>query len=628
MKINFKRAVAAGMILSLYSSSVFAMNFKDVPQIFWAYQYINDVAEKGFITADAAGYFKPNDNINKFDTAKILAKVAGYKYTDLTDDDKSFYNDAYDKYKSLLTSYAKKYTKWSSISDREIAFLLQKNIFTESDLDKFIVKEGKTEKLRALSKEEAAMYLTKLLGDLVVPNQMYGFTFADDSSIAADYKPYVYCLYKSGIITGDDKNKFSPKTAVTKTTLSVMLSKTLKFIEDNKVQKVDTISGTIDKVYSGIGAVQIISESGSKNVYKVSADAMIRIDDSNKTLNDLKENMTFKATLNNSIIVELEAKSYSTKPDIDPSIKLQNINGVVDSISNSNPKTISIKIQMINPTGGVITQIQKYTLADSCKINRDNNPVNLDSISNGEIVKIEYNDEKAYSITVEEKNKRINGTLLEKKYDSGNVYLVIETSSNEKYELKVTSDTSISRKRDGKVSWSDLKIGDKVTATCEYNKLTDVYAEGEVATKEGWIQEVRISKDGVAIIKIKDTDDSVKEYTANQGKVDIYSLRINNKVKINIDSNEIDSLIVIDKSELNYFGEVQRIFDNTTIRIKTESNNEIEVQCNKDTKFKDENGRDINISGIYRKDKVYIVMNDNGSNCAKTVTIVYSNRWS
>ena len=113
--------------------------------------------------------------------------------------------------------------------------------------------------------------------------------------------------------------------------------------------------------------------------------------------------MTFKATLNNSIIVELEAKSYSTKPDIDPSIKLQNINGVVDSISNSNPKTISIKIQMINPTGGVITQIQKYTLADSCKINRDNNPVNLDSISNGEIVKIEYNDEKAYSITVEEK---------------------------------------------------------------------------------------------------------------------------------------------------------------------------------------------------------------------------------
>ena len=272
MKINFKRAVAAGMILSLYSSSVFAMNFKDVPQIFWAYQYINDVAEKGFITADAAGYFKPNDNINKFDTAKILAKVAGYKYTDLTDDDKSFYNDAYDKYKSLLTSYAKKYTKWSSISDREIAFLLQKNIFTESDLDKFIVKEGKTEKLRALSKEEAAMYLTKLLGDLVVPNQMYGFTFADDSSIAADYKPYVYCLYKSGIITGDDKNKFSPKTAVTKTTLSVMLSKTLKFIEDNKVQKVDTISGTIDKVYSGIGAVQIISESGSKNVYKVSAE--------------------------------------------------------------------------------------------------------------------------------------------------------------------------------------------------------------------------------------------------------------------------------------------------------------------------------------------------------------------
>ena len=485
----------------------------------------------------------------------------------------------------------------------------------------------KNEKLRALSKEEAAMYLTKLLGDLVTPNLMNGFDFADDASITSDYKSYVYCLYKNGIITGDENNKFNPKSAVTKTTLSVMLSKTLGFIEDSKAPKFKSISGTIDKVYSGIGAVQVISLSGNKNVYKISSDAVIKIDDSNKNLTDLKENMTFNATLNNSIIVEIEAKSYSTKPDVGPNIKLQNINGIVDSISNNDPKTISIKIQMLNPSGGVITQIQKYTLAEGCKINRNDSPINLDSIANGEIVKIEYNDEKAYSITVEEKNKRINGILLEKKYESGNVYLVIENSDKEKYELKVTSDTSINRKNNGKISWSDLKIGDKITATAEYSKLTDVYAEGEVATKEGWIEEVKILKDGSAIIKIKDTDNSFREYTASVGKVDVYSLRVNNKVKINIDSNEIDSIIVIDKSQMNYFGEVQRIFDNTTIRIKTDMNNEIEIQCNKDTKFKDEKGRDINISGIYRKDKIFVVMSDTSSSYAKTVTIVQSNRW-
>ena len=139
--MNFKKIVAVSMALSFYSSNVYAMNFKDVSQTFWAYKYIDDVATKGLITADATGYFKPNANIDKFETAKILAKVAGYKYTDLTDDEKTFCDNAYNKYKSLLNSYAKKYSKWINISDREISYLLEKNIFTESDLDKFIIKE-------------------------------------------------------------------------------------------------------------------------------------------------------------------------------------------------------------------------------------------------------------------------------------------------------------------------------------------------------------------------------------------------------------------------------------------------------------------------------------------------------
>jgi S-layer homology domain. len=625
MKINFKKIAVLPIAFSLFSNSVLAMNFKDVSQTFWGYQYINDVAQKGLITADAAGYFKPNNNINKFDSAKILAKAAGYKYTDITSDENEFYNNAYNKYKSLLSDYAKKYSKWTNISDREIAYLLEKNIFTQSDLDKFIVKDTSSEKLRALSKEEAAMYLVKLIDTLVQVNSSDTTIFADDSLISESYKPYVACLCKNGIITGDDNNKFNPKSAVTKTTFSVMLSKTLKFIEDNKVQRIESISGTIDKIYTGIGAVQIISSSGSKNVYKISSDASIIIDGSNKTLSDLKENMAITANLNNSVIISIKAENYSPEPDLDPDIKLKNISGIVESTSLDSPKTISIKIQMLNPSGGVITQVLKYVLADNCKINRSDSPISLSDISNGEIVKIGYDDEKAYSITIEEKNKRIIGTLLEKKYNSDSAYLVIEDSNKEKYELKITSDTTINRKNDGRISWNDLKIGDKITASAEYSNLTDVYAEGESATKEGWVEEVKISKDGSAIVKIRNEDNLIKEYYVSAGKVDVYSIHVNNKVKINIDSDEINSLVVIDKSQTNYFGEVQRIYDNTTIKIKTDTGNEIEIQCNKDTKFKDENGRDINISSIYRKDKVYIVMNDN-SNYAKSVTIVYSNR--
>ena len=94
MKFNFKKKqilFVLGMSLILSTRNIFcvqAVNFKDINQNFWAYKYINHVAEKGLITADAAGYFKPNENINKFDTAKILAKTIGYKYSDLTQEEK------------------------------------------------------------------------------------------------------------------------------------------------------------------------------------------------------------------------------------------------------------------------------------------------------------------------------------------------------------------------------------------------------------------------------------------------------------------------------------------------------------------------------------------------------------
>ena len=167
---------------------VHAMNFKDVNQNFWAYEYINNVAEKGLITADAAGYFKPNDNINKFETAKIFAKTAGYKYNNLTGEEKSFYDNAYEKNKYLLESQAKKYAKWQKVADKEIAFLLEKNIFTPGDLEKFIVKDNKkNEKLRALSKEEAAVYLTRILEEDVNKYNDCKVIFGDKSFIASDY---------------------------------------------------------------------------------------------------------------------------------------------------------------------------------------------------------------------------------------------------------------------------------------------------------------------------------------------------------------------------------------------------------------------------------------------------------
>lgn len=612
MKKKLQKIAALSLTFYLSAIPVLAMNFKDIDTDFWGYPFINDVAQRGLITADATGFFYPNDNINKFDAAKILAKTAGYKYTDLTDDEKNFYDTAYNNYKDLLAQQAQNYSKWQSISDHEITFLLQKNIFTPDDLEKFIVKSGDVEKLRALSKEEAAVYLVKIIG--ATPSISTEKLFLDDAFIAAEYKPYVYYLYENKILTGDENNKFNPKSAVTKTTMSVMLSKTLKFAGNNESN--DFLSGTVDKVYSGISALQIISDNGQKNIYKVSSDAQIIVDGVSKTLDAIKENMTAKIQLNNSIIVSINAQSYNSNPDNDKNLKT--LIAVMDSATSN---SIDIKMQILNPTGGIITETRKYILADNCKVSKNNAPINLNSIAPGEIVQIKFADSLAYSICVVDKNRKIDGVLTGKKYDNANACLVIKDNDDMKYELKVTSDTFITRKNNGQVSWSDLKIGDKISASAEYNNLLDVYAEGKFSNKEGLLEEVIILKDSCAIIKIRDNSNFVSAYNISPGKIDIYSLRVNSRVRVNLDSNEVDSIAILDKAEVNYFGEVMRIFDNTILKIKTDNGNEFEIQCNKNTRFKNVNGREATIAEIWRGDKIYVVMDDNGY--AKSINVVY-----
>ena len=629
MKFNFKKKqilFVLGMSLILSTRNIFcvqAVNFRDINQNFWAYKYINHVAEKGLITADAAGYFKPNENINKFDTAKILAKTIGYKYSDLTQEEKNFYDNAYNKNKSLLDKQAKKYLKWQKVADKEIAFFFFINIFTEGDLEKFIIKDkNNKEKLRALSKEEAALYLARILGTDTKQHVDFRGVFSDESFIASDYLSSIYYLHENKIITGDENNKFNPKQALTKTIFSVMLSKSLDLKNTEKINQVSSILGKIDKIYYGIGAVQIVNSDGARNIYKIKDGAEILIDGEKKGLNNLKEDMEITGAVENNILVYLKTENFSSKPDVD--FDLNTINGIVNYAGNNE---IEIKLQMINPTGGILNQTQKYVLADNCKVSKESKKIDLRDIKAGEVVKIEFLDVTAYGIYVLDENKDIEGVLKDKKYENNKPVLVIEDKNdNLEYELKVNTDTNIKRKNDGVISWSDLKIGDKISASCEYDNLKDIYAEGKKSSKEGWIEEIIISKDNNCSVKFKDEEENkIYNYSFSRNKIDIAKFNIGDKVRIKLDSNEIEYVNVIDKSSVNYFGEVLRIFDNDVLKIKTDLGNEIEINCNYDTEFRNVNGREINIGNVRRGDKVYVLMNERNSSMAKSVRIVGRN---
>lgn len=650
------RTAAVMMVsLSVFTTTVSAATaYKDVPETHWASQAISEVAEKGLMVGDASGNFKPDEFIDKFETAKILAKTTGYKYVNVSAEEKIYFDRAYEKNKEFLSQFNKAFTKWNSSADRETAYLLEKEILTVDDMNQYVIKNADgTEQLRALSRQEAAVFLVRLIGQKTEALSLsYKPDFKDDASIGAVNKPYVYYLKSKGVITGDTDGKFNPNSAVTKASLAVMLTKTLALMNGSgtavpaatpgvsqnlgsaaQISKVETVSGTFDMYYLALKFVQIISADNSKNIYKLSDNATIFIDSYLKTADDLKAGMTVTCVINNNEIVDIKAQSITTDTSTQPvtNLSLSTLEGIVAGTADEAAgKTINIEVRMLNPKGEIITDTKSYSLSADCVITRGDTGVEtgFTSINAGDVVKAEISGSKVYSLKLEEKNRTIkDGTLIEKKYisSSSTPILVIQDQNGTKMELRVIDKTKISRKDMGDTTWNNLRVGDGIDASCEYDKLLTVYAYGIRSTVEGTVEDIFISRD-TSSISVKSSDGTVKNYKIIIGTVDVYTLRVGMKLRLQLDSMETEGVTILEEAGTSYVTGYIQNFKTNTFSISDAVNKYVaarEIKVDGNTVYMDsKTGGRIQFSNLYENMKVYVVLSGNSSNLAKSVTVL------
>lgn len=151
------------------STSVFAqVSYIDVPENHWAYDVVQKATEMKWMTGNLQNEFKPQEVIDYFYFSGIAAKIAGYKdpleNINITEAEKKYADEAYQKYKSVLDQYTKNFKKWDEAYyknfNEEIAYLLQKGILKTEDLNKFIIKQADgTEQVASLSREDMAVLL-------------------------------------------------------------------------------------------------------------------------------------------------------------------------------------------------------------------------------------------------------------------------------------------------------------------------------------------------------------------------------------------------------------------------------------------------------------------------------------
>lgn len=172
--------------------------FSDLEQASWAREAVETLAERGIVSGDGDGRFRPNDEVTREEFVKMIAEAIGIadenamcSFLDV------FENDWFYSY----VGAAQKAEIIRGISE-----------------DMFGVHLKITRQDAAVIIERAAEYMNKTL------ETKRDFTDFTDGSMIADYAAdSVKHLYESGIINGMDDGSFKPKNTCTRAEAAKMI---------------------------------------------------------------------------------------------------------------------------------------------------------------------------------------------------------------------------------------------------------------------------------------------------------------------------------------------------------------------------------------------------------------------
>ncbi len=643
---------------TLFSTSVFALSFNDVPTNYWGYSAIDSISNKGLMVGDLNGNFRPNAYIDRFETSIVLARLLGYKSTGATAEEEAYYTQCYNNQIGLINQYDDKFNKWGSYANREIAFLLEKGVLLPSDLNHFVYETNTGgESINVLTKEDIAVFIVRALDAVEASNNLAVYEkFADDADISSDKKNSVYYLRSIGIINGDNNNRYNPKNAITRAEMATLMDKTYSYMyggtgttdngntgDNGNVTNITTVTGTIETYYDTLDTIQVKTSSGASNIYVLDEDATITINGYEKTKADLQEGMYCVFVVEGGkTITDVRATSSDTNNGGNTNTGSGNNNtgsgntgttdvttelsGTVEAV-DAFGRTISISVKTLSPKGEITETTYKYNVVEDTPITKNGETIYLGQIEEGDIVTCDLTGNSVTNLVVEDKYVTFSGTVVDKGYDDTTKrgYYVIENDDTE-VESKYFVDEDSDIERDGDdVSWNTIKVGDNVTLTASFGVIEEIAASGEKSKDTCYVRGINITEDGGYIIVSDDLDSTeTTKYWIGPDVDNMYNIRIGSEVKLYLDSNEVyDIDILSDPTYKPVTGEVEDVYRDR-ITVTTSDNVVKTIYYDEDTTvFIDStNGSYTNIDQVRSGDTIYAVYADDESKIASTITII------
>ena len=589
---RFSKYICALSLAAMFTITTMAATITDVASNHWAYKAVTDLANRGIMVPTSTGEFKPNQLMNYFEVADVLAKATGYVDVDVAANvDPAFkeqIQNNYEKQKAVLATYAAKYSTWDKSYDKQVAYLLGRGYMSVSDLDKFITKSSKSEIRNIMTKEELAVFAVRLIGKENTAKNTYKTTgFNDEKSIKESYRPHVAYLKSIGVINGT--GNFSPATKVTKALCAKMIDDALVYKE--KTQN----TGSNNNSNNGNNNSNSSSNNGSSSNGTTDTDVqtpvgeivkvnrVLRKNDSEYYVSLIRNSNTSYYTIKNTTkVIDAEGNEISvtnvpvgTQARVVIEVQggteyITSLQLIGDDSTTQTPpleteseatSSSTVSGSIVGSVGNGVLRVtteegnvKTYLLQDDCKITLNGVSVTADKLSEGDTVTLTVKNHSMVTNVVAKTDSSSqesgNGALTAKKVSEKGYVLTLKQNNGEE-TITIPKDATIKRNDKTIDGVQDLRIGDTIKVTKKNNEVTLVEATGTRKSVTGIIKEINLSQNPKIVLNVNDEAityvlaNDAELYDGNDKKyIGIRDLHLGQEVSIIADSKEIISLDV------------------------------------------------------------------------------------
>jgi hypothetical protein len=525
-KLN--RIILLSIVLSLLlTMTANAAVFSDISN-HWARSYIERVEKNGLVSGYEDGTFKPDNNVTVLESLVMMSRL--YKI----DDD--IREEIIEKYKTSLKSMKNiLYNEWSI---DYLALAIELGIVSEQAVkDMFANRNIFNEAKR----EEVAVLLTMALGlnDEVKSLKTYVLPFNDRDEITASARPYIYLMYEKEIMQGDNEKNINPGDKITRAEISTLLDKAYDYIDENNIfpdleeyKPTTTVSGMITEVQINKteSYIYVKNDSEVESIVKINGDTKITINGRTRELSDLKKDMLVICRINEERLA-LEIEADSTK-DV--------VRGTIYYVAYVEPASITI----YDEDDDKLT----FDIGKDVEVLHDGKATELRRLRKNDEVTILLDDDEVIKISSISRIKHYDGVITSIDYNYP-IKVTIKTDEDVSKTFIFNKDVEVTRNDDDS-SFDQVRVGDEVTITTEYDEMIAINTIAKEAETSGVIREIIIAPQSK--IKIADEDGEIKQYSVSSNvkitigakNVSIYDLRLGYNVYINTSGDEIVAMEV------------------------------------------------------------------------------------